>query len=1308
MSDISRTLELFLKSTKGIASQTHSAPQSNINTLEKIINSPASTSSIPDNQLSALTDRTPPDDAPKLALNIENISNIDSEASASLSGASLITSQPLEEQTSFSTLPVNLPPADFPCMTESPVNKTQYLNTFIKARQHSADAASATCRAEMKMQNITLPLNIKPLTAKLRETINKNSLSDFSLLLSCVTEHPVIFLTPGERRKDSLEQIFHHGESLQCDIKAERFSDAIIITKNKYEIILTIKSTTTERIIKKIAKNDYSEILTIIPKEMYRFNDRDKIYTFMSVPTNIFRAQGKALYHDLKRAVNTEDFGSIQKSYKEASIFESALTGGIARDSFYQQLFEDINKKAPGTGKMIAFVTNNLYLPPAEEMKRLTAGILHVDENQDADINSLATYICALAEKLPASRKKELHMTIGTIIRTMEDDVRSFVELMEKSKRIFINMLHKIHLDDEKTKEKFRYYYDQFIYAIQNTSLPRPFRDIAIEQLFLLRGYVDSNFPDKLLTIVKEALGRNLKIIKSIDLTLANDICTLEDRVFSLLIVNAYLLPKSTANYLASHFKDMVSKQGEAGNIPMATCHLIDYLNNFISTEESIKFFGEKFNTHIKGEHRANGLTMLLACGALLTESEIYNYSPAETIKIFRIVWNTYHSIVNQSISENQCLVIKKEKDSVYAYIDNQDKWNNELDIMEMNLTVMSKKSADNWLRKCDYIETEIFRHPDAAPLLRVVLQSLPSHPQREKITEKIIAAYLSSEKWPVKQISILNRQLNTLTGKTPRETNAEKTEYANTVLSVTDIQIILLIRYFQDTSNKPNTATMAMREEIIASMANNIELIDKAIETKRIIELFRSWLKDGRLNSDFYLNIINSILSLSLSRKAENEGRILRSQILNSALTEMGHRSQLDKLFLSLANITTNRSDIGFNIFDALVKSEILASFASPLSDRRRLTAAEREAMSNFITAQPINFTLLMNACIDLSGNDLDTEWVINSTHFFNASAAVQHAMLKLIRTVLQEDPTKFILQCLASLDEQLQLSSSEKSKNMAKSINAICSFFKTTPPSDIPSILGRFSELYLKLQQHENIQDLFPSIQNSLKAMVKEFTRLQYVTFETLPEQLQSLVIIEQTAAPFTFFEESQPYTASSTSESETRTLKRRDLPSAAETPPSDAASGSVRLKQRIASKPITARTLYCNLELGQLHHDPDVIRACKAAVSLFLSDASAAQLNLHPYKFKSRQSRFYTFDIKMPDQSWTGRSDLRLMVLKGSNNRYFLLGIATHDELKKTSSTYLKLREKEVDQQFFQREDKQLRINQQTQKLEWLTPQ
>ncbi len=1307
MSDVSSTQELLLKATQDIASQTHSVPQSNITTLEKIINSPVSTRSFPDIQLSALTDWTPPGDAPKLALNIETVSNIDSEASASFSGAYQITSQPAQELKSFSTLPDNLPQPDFPCATESPAQKNINLATFIKARQHTAHAASATCGAEMKMQNITQPSNIKPFTDKLRETINKNSLPDFSLLLSCVTEYPVISLTPGERKKDSLKQIYRHGESLQSDVKVESFSDAIIITKKKYEITLTIKSSNAERVIKTLPANDYTEILKSIPQEIYRFNDRDKTFTFMSVPTNIFRVQGKALYHDLKNAVNKEDFRLIKKSYKEISVFESALTGGIVRDSFYQQFFEDINKNSPGTGKMIAFLTNHLYLPPAEEMKLMTAGILHTDENQDADTSSMATYICALAEKLPASRKKELHMAIGTIIRTMEDDVRSFVELMEKSKKIFINMLHEIHLDDEKTKDKFCYYYDQFIYAIQNTSLPRPFSDIAIEQLFLLKGYVDSNFPEKLLTIVKESLGRNLKIIKSINLNLANDICTLEDRVFSLLIVNAYLLPKSTVNYLANHFKEMVSKQGEAGNIPMATCHLIDYLNNFISTEESIKFFSEKFNTHIKGEHRANGLTMLLACGALNTESEIYNYSPTEMIKIFRMVWNIYHIIVNQSISENQCLVIKKEKDSVYAYIDSQDKWHNNLDIMEMNLTVMSKKTADNWLKKCDYIETEIFRHPDAAPLLRVVLQSLPSHPQREKITEKIIAAYLSNEKWPVKQISLLNRHLNTITSKIPRETNAEKTEYANTVLSVTDIQITLLTRYFQDASNKPNTATLAIREEVIAGMASNIELIDKAIETKRIIELFKSWLKDGRLNPDYYLNIINNILSLSLSRKAENEGRILRSQMLNSALTEMGNRQQLDKLFLSLANITTNRSDIGFNIFDSLVKSEVLASFASPLNDRKRLTEAEREAMSKFITAQPVNFTLLMNACIDLSGNDLDTGWVINTTHFFDASAAVQHAMLKLIRTVLQEDPTKFIQQCLASLDEQLKQPSSDKSKNMAKSINAICSFFKTTPPSDISLILQNFSELYSKLQQQENIQDLFPSIQNSLKAMVKEFTRLQYVTLETLPEQLQSLVIIEKTEAPFTFFEESQPYTASSTSESEARTLKRRDLPSATETPPSDATSASVRVKQRVASKPITARTLYCNLELDQLHHDPDVIRACKAAVSLFLSDASAAQLNLHPYKFKSRQSRFYTFDIKMPDQSWTGRSDLRLMVLKGSNNRYFLMGIASHDELKKPSSNYLKLREKEVDQQFFQQGDKQLRINQQTKQLEWANP-
>lgn len=1307
MSDISSTLELLLKATQDITPQTHSVPQSNITTLEKIINSPASTSCFPDNQLSALTDWTPPGDATKLALNIETVSNIDSEASASFSGAYQKTTQPVQEPKYFSSLPDHLPQPDFPSATESPVKKNKNLSVFIKARQHTAHATSATCSAETNRQNTTPPSNINTLTDKLRETINKNTLPDFSLLLSCVTKPPVIFLTPAERRNDSLKNIYNHGESLQRDAKVDNFPEAIIITKKKYEIVLTIKSTNTERVIKKIPTNDYSEILKNIPQEIYRFNDQDKIFTFMSIPTNIFRVQGKALYHDLKRAVNQEDFRLIQKSYKEASIFESAVTGGIARDSFYQQMFEDINKKSPGTGKMIAFVTNNLYLPPAEDMKLMTAGILHSEGDQYADTSSLATYICALAEKLPESRKHELHTAIGTIVKTLEDDVRSYVELMEKSKKIFINMLHKIHLDDETTKNKFRYYYDQFIYAIQNTSLPRPFRDIAIEQLFLLKGYVDSNFPDKLLTIVKEALGRNLKIIKSIDLNFANDICTLEDRVFSLLIVNAYLLPKSTVNYLANHFEEMVSRQGEAGNIPMATCHLIDYLNNFISTEESIKFFCEKFNANIKGEHRANGLTMLLACGALLTESEIYNYSPADMLKTFRIIWNIYHSIASRPISENQCLVIKKEKDNAYAFLDNQDKWHNNLDIMEINLTVMSKKTADNWLKKCDFVEKEIFRHPDAALLFTVILQSLPTHPQRKKITEKIISAYVDNEKWPARPISTLNKHLNLITSKMPRETIAEKAEYANAVLSVTDIQITLLTRYFQDAANKPNTATFAIIEEIITGMAGNIELIDKAIETKRIIELFKSWLKDGKLNAGYYLDIINNILSLSLSRKAENEGRILRSQILNSALTEMSNRRQLDKLFLSLANITTNRSDIGFNIFDSLVKSEVLHSFASPLNDKRRLTEAEREAMSKFITAQPVNFTLLMNACIDLSGNDLNTGWVVNTTHFFDASATVQHAMLKLIRSVLQEDPTKFIQQCLAALDEQLAQSPSDKSKNMAKAVNAICSFLKATPPSDIPLLLKTFGELYLKLQQHNNIQDIFPSIQNSLKAMVKEFTRQQHVTIEMLPEQLQSLVIIEKAAPPITFFEESQPYTASSTSESEARTLKRRDLPSATETPPSDAASASVRVKQRVASKPITARTLYCNLELDQLHHDPDVVHASKAAVALFLSDASAAQLNLHPYKFKSRQSRFYTFDIKMPDQSWTGRSDLRLMVLKGSNNRYFLLGIATHDELKKPSSTWLKLREKEVDQQFFQQGDKQLRINQQTKQPEWANP-
>lgn len=1305
MSDISNTLEPLIKATQDIASQTHSVTQGNLATLEKIINSPVGTGSLPDYQLPALAEMSPPGGAPQLALNIETVTNIDREAAVSFCDTYPATLQPVQEQKTYTVLPDHLPQPNLPGETKSPVAKTKNLASFFKERQHTAHTVSATGGAGLEMKIITLPSDTKPLTDKLRETINKNTLPDFSLLLSCITECPVIFLTPGEKKNDSLKKIYHHGESLTRDVKAESFSDAIIITKKKYETILTIKRSSGGNIVEKLPPNDYTEILTIIPKEIYRAGSRDKVFTFMSIPTNLFRAQGKNFYHDLKRAVNKEDFGLIQKTYKESSIFESAVTGGMARDSFYQQMFEDIKENSPGTAKMIAFVTNNLYLPPAEDMKLMTAGILHTAGNQDADTSSLATYICALAEKLPESRKHELHTAIGTIIKTMEYEVRSYVELMEKSKRIFINMLHKIHLEDETTKHKFRYYYDQFIYAIQNTSLPRPFRDIAVEQLFLLRGYVDSNFPEKLLTTVKEALGRNLKIIKSVDLDAAKDICTLEDRVFSLLIINAYLLPRSTVNYLANHFKEMLSRQGESGNTPMAFCHLTDYLNNFISTETSIKFFGEKFNAHIKKEHRANGLTMLLACGALLTESEIYNYNPADMIKTFRIIWNIYHSIANQPISENQCLVIKKEKDNAYAFIDKQDKWHNNLDMMEMNLTVMTKKTADNWLRKCDFVETEIFRHPDTTLLFNAILQSLPTHPHREKITEKIIAAYLNNDKWPARPISILNKHLNSITSKMPRETIAEKAEYANTVLSVTDIQITLLTRYFQDVSNRPNTATLAIIEEIITGIAGNVELIDKAIETKRIIELFKSWLKDGRLKTDYYLDIINNILSLSLSRKAENEGRILRSQILNSALTEMGNRMQLDKLFLSLANITTNRSDIGFNIFDSLVKSEVLHSFASPLNDKRRLSEAEREAMSKFITAQPVNFTLLMNACIDLSGNDLNTGWVVNTTHFFDASPAVQHAMLKLIRTVLQEDPTKFIQQCLAALDAQLAQTPSDKSKNMAKAVNAVCSFLKATPPSDIPLLLKTFGELYLKLQQHNNIQDIFPSIQNSLKAMVKEFTRQQRVTIETLPEQLQSLVIVEKTTAPLTFFEDSQSYTASSTSESETRILKRRDLPSATETPPSDAASASVRVKQRVASKPITARTLYCNLQLDQLHHDADVIRACKDAVSLFLSDASAAQLNLHPYKFKSRQSRFYTFDIKMPDQSWTGRSDLRLMVLKGSNNRYFLLGIATHDELKKPSPTYLRLREKEVDQQFFQREDRQLRINHQTQQLEWL---
>ncbi|MBP2169897.1 hypothetical protein J2125_003089 [Erwinia toletana] len=934
------------------------------------------------------------------------------------------------------------------------------------------------------------------------------------------------------------------------------------------------------------------------------------------------------------------------------------------RLEFFKAFSTEIMQRPADTLKLLLPVLETIGLPDKLVLSMMTNNVLNSLGESVKHYNDIATYLYTLAKVMPSEQAKSFNESFLQVINGICEKNQSVHWVFPFILKKIFKELENTRLTDEAVQNTLMYYYSRFENAVDSyRGNFKRVKETIVEMLRPLIPCTLNNFNvyfKKMMSAASADLRFNMTISGAP-----------QDRVLTHLLLNALDFPGSWSEDVIKAYKTILLERPNDGCDSMAFIHFLNLAQINLSVEYSVKIFEEMFNAKIKKVDRLNALSMYQA--QLICEEsramDLFSCEEGSAVRNFITYWKYYLDLKEKGINDQQCLKIGESEPPL---VEEQSKWQTFL--TDYTFTgVVSSKMANKWLERNDFLENVVFINNDFDKILTGMLGSLSGSKHQLAVIDRIVSANLNNSE---SGYDFLNDRLKAIINDFSKKESPAP--YFNLFENIALIQIKLL-------EKGHGTNAMALMDDI----ANSLAPISVAKNISAPLKMLNSQLEAGKISDDNYLYLISRTIEASCYIRRDKEEEIIRPFLVNAAYSVMTRKGKKNDFIREFSKIKTDLpyKQSGYNKFLELGKKTILSlqHRAGPVTTEE---ADERQALASFFTSNITGIDIFRQACIAAVGGKSDAEagikvnidWVINPGSFFAASTKVQHAML-LTFSQLQQDPDKFIFSCLTMVREQLSapaVSTSNVDQYM-HSVHSILALLRATPPVSI-HMLEEIYNLYTTRQnlQGNRVDALSTIILNDLKALLRDFDK---ESLDKLSESLRSVTLKEANyKAIFPVFKPEGKVSRADSSDSKIRkryqNVQQDDASSASEV-------AAVRPKDR--SSKTVLRNVYIRESDSLSIYDIEP-KSKERIISLMCGEKSRA-LRIHRLGNVNKASRVYAVDSVSTEPlniqaKHSGRTDLRIILLKGSNNNYILLSEYNHKEINAIINNYQYYTKEEID--------------------------
>lgn len=895
-------------------------------------------------------------------------------------------------------------------------------------------------------------------------------------------------------------------------------------------------------------------------------------------------------------------------------------------DYYFNSMLEYCNKSPADNTFLIA---HNIYLlgcPSSKILKKILKFYTHPPEDKNMRIDNTALLLFSLINFERGSELELVNNAGKKIIKSFIENNMMLQQLSLKIVRTIIGHLSNNDLLAEETQTQIKYQLNRLkeIYH---------YADLEINKHYVLRqglntlsvltdpDYATNSFPASRAWELQRLrmLKTDRSFCSEVDLLLMKDIVTMPK------------CPKPWMKIAGDRLLTAVMKVGHNGNYPLSAISVILFHYDRISSAEGAKAFEQIFPAMSAGSNIIKPDEQFVTLISLFVNrihhenffADTFNSSHEQAEAIFMPCWNSYK----------------------------------ELEAGAPPYLMLTTKQAKVWRDIADtvvhYCATSASK--GAIQLLTVMLKSPPKNDDRRlSFYHNIVSANMSETLIDTKiKLKKLNARLTELITETP----------GNNVLlcSVAAVQLSML-----------DLAGNACPIELVDDLIANFAATDNVSQIKNPLSQLKQLLLDGKIDSERYLHIISRAVEQSWGLNPQPVAQVVRIKLVNSAsetLQQLDQTTCYAQLFNALAPLKPQLEGDGKYKAYEIAGYKSLPDIVNPMLSRKPsaaipLSDADRQACVRFVTAHPTNWQLAENACKELK-QALDISLLFNPQQFIQADATVQALMLDFYTQTLKQPPSDFINHCLEKLADQQTPSLYPQS---VRALNAICQFLQRQD-SVSSELTGSLYNVYTCLQQKQLASVSLMPIKKSLQQIVAKLTVEQQSPYQQL--------FIDNPNDPFIQTEFKHDAEKSSF-DSGSRRPKRKDLTAASAPVASTSLEPSVRPKE-----PQNKRTLYISnqCDWNQLKAELDMQDNIKLFMDGYMLDA----FNFHKdSKNPHDKTVFYRIDLVSHDKQnieakLTGRTDYRALIAQTSGNKFYLVGIGSHDEIKVLRMKYKHIKTK-----------------------------